>query len=196
MIRFIKNILDVKNILGMQRALPTYPANELILRAATDGGIMFTPTYNGDLTVQVAGNTYTYSNAYSGSYIGVSGVTVNTDVRITGDVRTIGIPENMANINFLAIPNGVWGLEISEGLKVIDLRNANDIGYNQFFWNGDDVDTLYAIANNNNQRRVSRDIIQNSTVADGTLWINAAQAYAQDVIAAAKSKGWRIRYTW
>jgi hypothetical protein len=194
MIRFIKNILDVKNILGMQRALPTYPANELILRAATYGGIVFVPTYNGDLTVQVAGNTYTYSNSYSGSHIGVTGVTANTDVRLTGDIHAIGT--DTADINFLAISNGVQGLEIDSGIKVIDLRNANDIRYNQFFWSGDDVDTLYAIANNNNQGRVSKAIIQHSTVADGTLWINAAQAYAQDVIAAAKSKGWRIRYKW
>lgn len=193
MIRFITHILDVLNVLGMQRVvpMPTHPANELVMRAAADGNVDYTATFTGNLIVQANGETDTYPDTYSGIQIGVAGVAANTDIVLTGNITKIFFL-GMANISMLVVNNTTTNFAVSQNMKILDLRNANLIS--GFVINSDNLSQVYAIANTIAQKNISVDMITNSSVSNGILWIDGSQTYAADVIAAAQAKGWMVRF--
>jgi len=189
MIRFIKNILDIKNILGMARALAPYPANELIIRSNGQGDLEFIPVYTGTLTIVQGANTNYYPDTLSGTGF-IIPANEGDSITITGNIT--GLDMHGFDSDLLAVNDSLVDLKIAERLYIVDLRNADQI--QNFTYDADEVDTLYAIADNAAQKDVCVAIITNSSVSNGTLWIDGAQAYAADVIAAAQAKGWRICY--
>ena len=191
MSRFVKNILDVKNVLGMERALAPYPANELVMRAAANGNVDYTATFTGDLTVQANSETDTYPDTYSGVQIGVTDVVANTDIVLTGNITKIFFVGS-ANISMLVVNNTTTYFAVSQNMKILDLRNADLIS--GYVINTDNLSQVYAIANTIAQKNISVTMITNSSISNGTLWIDNMQTYAADVITAAIAKGWNVYY--
>ena len=193
MIRFIKNILDIKNLLGMQRPIqpipdPAYPANEMVLR--TNGNtVTFTPIFTGTIYYRYTYNGTTSVSPYTDDYSGMAFSNYcdnGTDVVITGNVTQIDVDND---IEFVALNNTVANLSIFSSVKTLDLRNADSllgIGYMPF-----GVETLYVKATILNLQGLARTVI-NFSPNGGTLWINPNDTYAADVIAAAEAKGWTI----
>ena len=175
----------------MQRVvpMPTYPANELIIRSNGNVSIQFIPTYTGTLTIVHGSNTDYYPSTLSGT-----GFTIPAN---DGDIFTItgnitGLDMDGHDSDLLAVNDSLVDLKIADDLNIVDLRNAAVL--QNFTYVADDVDTLYAIADNVEQKDVCVAIITNSSASNGTLWIDGAQTYAADVIAAANAKGWRVRF--
>lgn len=196
MIRFIKNILDIKNLLGMQRRIqpvpdPAYPANELVLR--TSGSYLtFAPVFFGTIDIQSTyggvTNTTQYTDSLSGTTFGIF-ADPDTDVIITGNVTDI-TTDNTAS--FMAVNNTQNGYVLTNGITKLDLRNADDSN----FWDGStvgtiSVETLYAKATTPVLYTACRQVINNSPTG-GVLWIDQTDAYWVGVVNAAQAQGWTI----
>ena len=197
MIRFVKDILDVKNIIGMQRVQPdpAYPAGELVLRSV-EHYFYYIPYYTGYLTYSGIDQTDhviggSIPDTYSGQADFISSVKPDSDFIFRGDIVQLDLVDSGNNISFVAVNNTLYQLDIQNDVQTLDLRNADNIqsiGTQPF-----GVTTLYAIANNAMQRGVCTTIINNSPDG-GILWIDHTQAYAAAVIAAAISHGWHVYY--
>ena len=193
MTRFVKDILDVKNVLGAQRVqpIPSFDPSLIVLRAAINDNVDYTPTFIGTLTVQAKGETATYPDSYSGVQIGVLDMIANEDVLLSGNISNIFLL-NSANVSLLAINNTATFFAITRNIKTLDLRNATSI--TGFVIREDNLNQIYAIANNITQKNISCDMINSSGSIGGILWIDNSQTYADDVIEAARLKGWTVRY--
>ena len=195
MIRFIKNILDIKNLLGMQRTIPpvpdpAYPANQFVLRSQISGLITFIPIYNGTLHMQYTqGGVVIETDSPSGN----SGTTfaifndIGEDLVITGNLEQITIN---GGVDFVAVNNTVDTIfDVGLDTAVLDMRNADNlVGLLPAITN---IRTLYAIANNSTQRTLCKQIIDNG-IDGGVLWIDRTQAYAMQVIASATAHSWTV----
>ena len=197
MIRYIKDILDIKNILGAQPTpLPLRPANETVIHALANTTI--TPYFTGTLTIKrvVNGTESTITRNSSQSGIGWNFPSDrNTDVIITGNLQKIEIAQHHGGTDYQAIADTVEELVINGAAGVIDLRNANAIqaaSISGALTKGTKV--LYANATTADAKSACISIINGSNVAYSTLWIDRTQPYAQDVIAVAKAHGWRVYY--
>ena len=177
----------------MQRItpMPQYPANELILRAAADGNVAFTPTFTNTLTLKYGLTTDNYPQTLSDTEISATGVSAGDDVIVTGNVSFLRLPDG-ANVSVLVLSDTITEYYLMQNIEVVDLRNAKS--YISVWLYYDNVREIYAIANTTAQKHNSIAIINQSTVTNGTLWINASQLYAADVMAAAMAKGWSVRY--
>lgn len=199
MIRFIKKILDIKNILGMQRTpiptpLPAYPANQFVMRSDVLINDV-TPTFTGSqmwLTVTEYGNTHTYyfPQVASGNVLQVA-TDIGTDAIFEqGNITDMDL--SAADVNFVAVNDTVQNITINNNLRTLDLRNAAVLtsvaAYPSFPYG---VRELYARATDIIRREISKSFINNSPDG-GVLWIDRTQTYAADVIAAAEAHNWTI----
>lgn len=199
MIRFVKNILDVKNVLGMSREVPPIPdpqrnPEELFMHS-NDGDFGYTPYFTG--TVNIFNGKMNIIRGESLSGIEVVTNTGNNVVQswIIGDTYRLVLPNN-APIAILSPNNKLKQIDITTTyLHILDLRNADQI---EEITNGNpynEISTLYAIANNTTQRDICIHLINNSIYTTyAILWIKRTQPYASDVIAVARTKGWSINY--
>ena len=191
-IRFIKNILDIKNILGMQRVpvpMPAYAANEYVMRTARTDNIDYTPTFTGTLTVSIPGDSDTYPSSYSGTELSIFDLSENTDVVLTGHVLVVTFHSG-ANVKMLAINDTITSLYLADNVETLDLRNASSISsYNV---TGDNVSVLYAKADSTINRNISVAVINNSSISHGVVWVDRTQTYAAAVVAAAELRGWTV----
>lgn len=197
MIRYIKDILDIKNVLGMQRPqpLPAYPAGQTVFRNNNGLSVSIVPIYTGTITFQysVGGVTQTITHPVSHSGLSIVLLTPDqgTDIVITGDLQQLTFNSN--NVDFIAVGNTLGDLNIRNNIKILDLRNADALtSYGVVPYSS--VDTLYAIATTSATSAISSGVISSSTVTDGVLWIKSSETYAQDVIAVAKAHGWKVYY--
>ena len=196
MIRYIKDILDIKNILGAQRPqpLPAYPADQVVIRAHTTTTIQYKPIYTGDLRV-----LYTYGGVDREDIVPdtLSGVMAacacdpGTDVVLIGNVTQV--TDFNAYVDFYAASNTITYIRVYDHIKTLDLRNADLLG-SWGFSPSCAVETLYAIATTSWLSGISQSIISSSSVADGVLWIDRTQPYADSVITTARAKGWKVYY--
>lgn len=198
MIRFIKNILDIKNLLGMQRVVPPtppepYPANEIVLR--TNGNtVTFTPVFTGSITVRYTYNgtntEVTYGNVWSGQQMS-SYSDYGTDFIIIGNVTQIEVG---ADVEFLSYGNTIDYLYLyvvdSPNLRILDLRNLVSISSYAISY-ACNINTIYANATTSEIKDFTVSAI-NGSPDGGVLWIDRTQTYAADVIAAAQAHNWTI----
>ena len=192
MIRFLTHILDIKNLLGMQRVVPPtpYPANEIVLR--TNGNtVTFTPVFTGSITVRYRYNgtntEVTYGNVWSGQQMS-SYSDYGTDFIIIGNVTQIEI--NSGDVEFVAINNTVGSIDdLDAQVRTLDLRNAT--GLSGMSMHAFGITELYALATTVNNSNLSAMIIYNSPDG-GTLWIDQTQAYAATVVSMAEAHNWTI----
>lgn len=197
MIRFIKNILDIKNILGMNRVSPISPHDpEALFMHSNDGMFTVTPYWNGTIHVQNYQEQYDLDESHSGEAItfGDSEDIVAQGI-IFGDVYTLDIADDQ-KISHIAVSKYLEYFIINGYVRLADLRNGDALNRVVIRNNTNDIVELYAIANNETQRDICVRILNTSPYEGtlATLWINAAQPYAADVIAAATAKGWTINY--
>lgn len=193
--RFVLDILDIQNILGMQRTQPqpAYDSDLIVLRS--NNPIVYTTlTFTGAITIY-----YTYNNVeqqevrlandWSGVYMPLPTADAETDIKIRGNITQADFSASANSIYFTAANDALTNLLIELPTKTLDLRNAaalNSIGYLPF-----GVETLYARATNTTERSMMWSVINNSPTG-GTLWIDRTQAYANDVISAAQARGWNV----
>lgn len=75
-------------------------------------------------------------------------------------------------------------------VETIDLRNATALV--NFAVTANNLRTLYANGSTVDLENICNNLIGNSSVSDGVLWINRADTYASSIIATAISKGWTV----
>lgn len=197
MCKCILNILDIKNLLGMRRPIPAYPQDEFVFR--TNGSQV-------DLTFFVGNDTYltyisggaTITNTYPSS-----GSAYNQTITADAGTDAAFSGVNANNLIAIGITNGITFMSFNRSLQVpvvpvsslktMDLRNMYGAMYNADIEVTNNIRTLYAVANTTDHRDICVTYINYSTVTNGgVLWIDKTQAYANDVIAAAQAKGWRV----
>ena len=194
MIRYIKKILDIKNILGMKRGVtpPDPPRNskELFMHS-NDGSFSYTPYFTGDVNVTINEETIRLDESQSGTELTATSSSSVVQSWIVGETYRLNIASG-APVAIVAVNDSLRQLDITTTyLRTLDLRHAvmieeinNDNLYNTVY-------RLYAIALNNTQKDICTRLINESIFNNGELWINA-EPYAADVIAAAVAKGWTV----
>ena len=207
MIRFITNILDIKNILGMQRALPPAPpaptpdpelvANINAIRTQ-DGNPKICMAFSGNITIQgiYQGSSFTITlpDGWSGAEIPNIYADPETDVTAQGAITDV-IIYNYYGYNYVAISDTVTAVifadSLADALYTLDLRNAASLSSlpssGALF-----INRIYALATNENVANSIASLISNSTIANGEVWINNEDAYAAEIVAAAAAKGWTV----
>lgn len=188
----LKHILDPKNVLMSDRTPtpdPQYPTYQTIFRPVEESFVhlIFIAYYTGDLTVTYDGNTYTFDNSQSGHVNIISGIPAGDVAIFTGALSKFVITQIA---DYVAVGDTLIMINLMSA-GTIDLRNANNNligGINTHA----QTHTLYAKATSVSLKDLCLNILTNSTVSDGTLWINPSDTYAADVIAAAEAKGWSV----
>lgn len=201
MIRFITDILDVKNLLGMQRAIPIpdpmYPmpanASQLGIKILSAGSFIFTPT---------SASAYIYADLYRG------GIVVGNYLMNSGAVRTISslqagdvlifttsltdllIQNN--NTESIALNSDLAQLDVSicSGLKCVDFRNATSLLNSVSFSTSGDIQLIYDTANNNATQSAVNWLILNYT--PGVLYIDPDGVYYSSLKTLAIARGWTV----
>lgn len=202
MIRWIKNILDIKNLLGMVRNVPPdpqYDPNNIVIRTALNKTWLYLK-YTGTVSV---GYTYGGQSGFTeifGPEFSETFKTVDndqgTDAIITGYITEITI-RGTYKYEFLAIGNTVTHLKFYGGgssadLHTLDFRNATNLASIGYSSNSiPNISRIYTLADNAAELAIE-DFITNSNITDGELWINPNGTYASTIIAAAQTKGWSI----
>lgn len=200
MIRFLTHILDIKNLLGMQRTpiptpLPVYPANQFVMRSDTINTDV-TPVFTGssiNLTVTESGVTHTYNfpSIASGTQIHIT-ADPGTDIIWEGALQRIAFNNVPSGISFVALNDTMDQLyDIDDETRTLDLRNG--AAFTIFFERTSvlGITELYARADTSQIKNVSVVAI-NASPDGGVLWIDRTQPYAADVIAAAEAHNWTI----
>ena len=199
MIRFLTHILDIKNLLGMQRTptptpLPAYPANQFVMRSIVANNT-FTPVFTGDLLVTTThgGITSTISipDTSSGTYV-IIATDPGTDIILEGALQRIAFNNVPSGISFVALNDTMDQLyDIDDETRTLDLRNG--AAFTIFFERTSvlGITELYARADTSQIKNVSVVAI-NASPDGGVLWIDRTQPYAADVIAAAEAHNWTI----
>lgn len=192
MLRWLTNILDIKNLLGVQRVTPdpAYPANETVMRF---NGTTYAFNTSGDFDIitTVGGVQVTTHHSSVGIFSGT--MDEGTDVIVRGSITDL---DAGVNCNFIAFANYLTAIRVATShhtLKTIDLRNAGDV-HNFYRYTPPSIPTIYANAQYSDLANFAQGLIDDSTVTDGTLWIDPAQQYASYVITAAQAKGWSVYY--
>lgn len=188
----LKHILDPKNVLMSDRTPtpdPQYPTDQTIFRPVEEsfGHLSFIAYYTGDLTVTYDGNTYTFDSSQSGHMNIISGIPAGDVAIFTGAISQF-VATQMGD--YVSVGDTLTNVSLGS-IRIIDLRNANNnlIGHVSTHV---PTHTLYAKATSVSLKDLCLDILTESTVSDGILWINPNDTYAADVIAAAQAKGWSV----
>ena len=190
MIRFITDILDVKNLLGMQRTpipMPEYPANETVLRFP--GNTAEFILYGGSYTVSYTYNGTIYTNNYTGSNTFNLSTDVGTDIIIIGatDVNVA-----IGSCTFAVLGSSVTYYADNGTVQTIDIRNVGIFVIGGGVITGSGIKTLYVHATTTNRQSASNTFINRSVNTNGVLWIDPTEAYAASVITTAQTKGWTV----
>lgn len=202
MIRFILNILDIKNILGMQRVSPTPDPQtnfrDVFLKSSETGAYSITASR---IVYQIELD-YTDSDGISTTITTISDATFN--ISVLGDTIIKlnngddnyywGIDKMDENTDYVSVSGKLDWIRTESGnadkLQYIDLRNAENLIELPIAVN---LKTLYAKATTETLRDLCLELLNNSIVR-GVLWIAESDTYAQDVVALARTKGWRVYY--
>lgn len=203
MIRFIKNILDIKNLLGMQRVVPPTPPTpigvpQIRLHSWTD--CEFIPTFStGELIVQYGdghGNLIEerYDTSYSGTQIIINHDPGSYYIDIVNTTSRLLIDsiETLNNIDDVVINRNVLNVRIPQQVERLNFSNSYTLNLTvtptMSLFN---IMVLEAAAWSIEQRDACLAIINNN-IGPGTLYISADDPYAADVITAATAQGWEI----
>lgn len=194
MLRWLTHILDIKNLLGMQRIplpMPIYPPDEFVMRALNDDVLDFTPNFTGTLTVRVGEDEDTYPVGYSGAEISVGPISAGTDVILTGNITSVSLLHG-ANVQLLSINDTVDFVSLADNITVLDLRNGSNVLMYDLSISNVNVRELYANARTIVLKSLSTNVINGSTVADGIVWVDRNEPDIAQVITAAENKGWTV----
>jgi hypothetical protein len=204
MIRFIKNILDINNLLGMQRVVPPTPPtpilNPQIEMRSVGGTCIFMPTFtSGELIVQYTSGGVLIEEHYDTSYSGTA-ISVNVDgsylikIKNTDSNLTINAIEAIQNINSVEIIDHVESVQIPQAVTTLNIQNASELETvipteSQF-----GVIALYGRATNTDERDASKEVIDYNVNPGSicTLLIDSGETYAADVITTAITAGWNV----
>lgn len=199
MIRFVKNILDVKNVLGMDRQPipdPQYPANMTVIRSVANSTFLML-TLAGDVKVTYIHNgseviVYLLRSLWSGVAYRVT-ADPETDIKIEGNATGITI-NGAYKYSFVSIGNTIQstvGVNTSQYLTTLDFRNSTALGGFTAIATAH-VKTVYANASTPLLANIMTSVINGSLESDCKLYIDPNDAYAASVIATAESRGWEI----
>ena len=203
MIRFLTHILDIKNLLGMQRTTPPVPITDPQIRIHVSGAsLMIIPTFTtGELIAQYTNGGELIEERYDTSY---SGVSINFNSTDAGWWVNIINTEDRDPIDTIIIKNhadsvvvreNVDNVKITDGVEVLNIENADNlIGVGAEDVPNFGVYYLFAIAQTAAQRDSCIDVITNNIHSGSAceLYIDNTQPYAADVITAATAQGWTI----
>ena len=197
MIRFIKDILDIKNLLGMQRVppvpipVPQFPSDEIVFRAISNvnPSFDFTAYYTGymSIRVEIGGGQWTTYYNNSGTSVNVNGFNAGSDVIVKGNITRL---TQIQDASFVAISDTLPDFDFNSTIETLDLRNAVGLINGYYPLGNNSLKELYA--NGNRLLGFQIGIIQSSGVNDGILWIDPNGTYASQIIAAAEAKGWSV----
>ena len=169
--------------------MPIYPPDEFVMRALNDGGLYFTPNFNGTLTVRFGESEDTYPAAYSGTEIGVDPISADTDVILTGNITSVSF-HHAANVQLLSINEDTLFVSLADNITVLDLRNGTNVSSSDL--SICNVRELYANASNPAMTSLSVNVINSSSVVDGIVWVDRDDLNVAQVITAAENKGWTV----
>lgn len=201
MIRFVKNILDITNILGMKRGNPEPDPvpdwQHVTLQSAETGSFYI----NVGTVLTYAHVEYTNPDGKQKEAVSNYPPQFNVDVMQFTDIL-VSNGNNVynwsritvdINASYFAPSSRLLGvyLQSNGALKKVDLRNAND---NFSFLNESyesTIETIYArVASEHLLTEIERLIDGNSI--RGVIWIDKSEAYAEDMTTYARSKGWTV----
>lgn len=196
MCKCILNILDIKNLLGMRRPIPAYPQDEFVLRANSTPIVISFFIGNSSVLIYTSGGTEITTNYTSGFHETISiPADPGTDIVFGGNINNVSaLGINSGDVIYISVGRilQIPVIPVSS-LKTMDLRNMYSAMYSAGIEVANNIRTLYAAANTTDQRDICVTYINYSSVTNGgVLWIDKTQAYANDVIAAAQAKGWRV----
>lgn len=196
MCKCILNILDIKNLLGMRRPIPAYPQDEFVLRAKSTPIVISFFIGNSSVLTYTSGGTEITTNYTSGSYGTISiPADPGTDIVFGGNINNVNaLGINSGDVIYISVERALQVPVVPvSSLKTMDLRNMYAAMYSASIEVVNNISTLYAAANTTDQRDICVTYINYSSVTNGgVLWIDKTQDYANDVIAAAQAKGWRV----
>lgn len=202
MIRWIQNILDIKNILWMDRVPPIPDPQTMHSR------VYLKSSETGQYTIIVSRVvTYwqvDYVDSDGNEQIAFSASNPNLSISVLGgsviniingnDHAFWGISQMDERTQYVSVSRRLnyirTGSGRADGLQYIDLRNAEDLMELPIAAN---LKTLYAKATTETLRDLCLTLLNNS-VSRGVLWISESDTYAQDVVALARTKGWKVYY--
>ena len=194
--RFVLDILDIKNILGMQRTQPqpAYDPDLLVLRCTTATAQNVTLYFTGAITIYYTYNGVEHQDVrlasdWSGVYMSLNAADAETDIKIRGNITQAGLDYPGNTIHMLAISNTVTVCAIRNNVLTLDLRNADLIqgfGYNPY-----GIETLYAVASTTDQRNLCTHVLTESPTG-GTMFIDDTDTYAAAVKTVAQAQGWNV----
>lgn len=200
MCRFIKDILDPFNVLGANRVPPAYDMMDAVIRSKVtpiDFTFGIANIGTATLTYINAGNqvtdTYDVDHFPYARTVSVN-ADPNTDIVLKSDGFIVGI-KIYEGTTFVAIPASSEGVLIPVStLVTVDMRNGIQAYYSTAIEIPNNISRIYAKCNYTNERDILIAYINYSTCHRGIIWVNRSDNYANAVIAAAKAKGWRVRY--
>lgn len=179
----------------MRRPIPAYPQDEFVLRANSTPIVISFFIGNSSVLTYTSGGTEITTNYTSGSYGTISiPADPGTDIVFGGNINNVNaLGINSGDVIYISVERALQVPVVPvSNLKTMDLRNMYAAMYSASIEIPNNISTLYAAANTTDQRDICVTYINYSTVTNGVLWIDKTQAYANDVIAAAQAKGWRV----
>lgn len=197
--RFIKDILDIKNVLGK------YQTFTLKIITGTSGTAFYGFTCVGDMILKYIDggveNIETYTD-YSGTLS--FGYDSNTNITVEGflteftryggriEEADFGGMKTIENIQ-LSGSSQLQKLNVSgcTNLQTLNLSSCLSL-YDLNIENCSLISVIYYAANNEDVSTAIADAISNSDVNNGTLYTNSAGTYYSIIAAAAIAKGWTI----
>lgn len=189
--RYPTHILDIKNLLGMQRT-PVFPdplqdPDVLVLMYTISGGYLDIQYAGADINVtETVGGTESTA-VYTGSYIYLYG-DADTYTKVFPDVtRVNGISDE---VKYMAINSTITATLLPADLEILDLRNASALT-NVMLGYPSNLNRLYANCTNAALYAISKNAITNSG-ATGTVYIKRGETYTDALATDAINQSWEV----
>ena len=189
--RFIKNILDIKNLLGMQRT-PAFPdplqdPDTLVLMYTISGVYLDIQYAGADINVTVTEYGTESTAAYTGSYISLY-ADPDTYTKIYPDVTRVNGISN--HVKYMAINSTITATLLPADLEILDLRNASALT-NVMLGYPSGLNRLYANCTNSALYNICKNAITNSGVT-GTVYIKRGETHTDDLVTDAINQSWEV----
>ena len=137
------------------------------------------------------GNPQTFTESISGTVSRSISIKPHTDAVFTGSMGSVYI---YLGTTYAAISNVISSatIQATNNLRVIDFRNADLLGGLGLQPNRVYVREIYTHPSNTYVTAMVTQLISETSVSDGILWLHASNPDAATMRAAAEAKGWTV----
>ena len=195
MIRFVKDILDVKNVLGMERLQPMptpdaqTAADTIVLRSDAYDTQLNSIAFSGDLTITETQGGIPMVRVVDDSWDLQLHADIGTDILIQGNMLVAN--DFTHDITYISANNTIEDIRIlGSPVQILDLRNA--YAQHDFYIQGTTpLQCIYARCTNL-AVALGFEYYFGITTYTGDIWINPYEEFAYRVMQAAQDAGWNV----